>query len=120
MSPAQRNAALRYRGACSRRDPDSSEQQEGIVMQRFVVERDMPGASRLPDDTLHALVRRARRCAEQQRERLEWLQSFVSEDKVYCVYRAHDLATLIAHAAQSGWPVSRVSRLHDVLDANRV
>jgi hypothetical protein len=89
-------------------------------MQRFVVERDMPGASRLPDDALHALIRQARRAAAQCGDRLEWLQSFVSEDKVYCLYRAHDAATLRAHAACTGWPVSRVSRLHDILDAQRV
>jgi Protein of unknown function (DUF4242) len=85
-------------------------------MPKFVIERDLPGAGLLTTDEVHTVAARSNEVLGDMAPRAQWLQSFVTSDKVYCVYLAEDEAALHEHAEQVGVPVSAVNRVTSVID----
>ncbi len=85
-------------------------------MPRFVIERDMPGVgSRTPAD-LKPAVQKSCSALNQLGPKVQWLQSYVTPDRIYCIYLAPDEAAIREHARLSGIVASRVSRVSVVLD----
>jgi hypothetical protein len=85
-------------------------------MPKFVIERDFPGAGRLSTEELKGMAKKSCNVLREMGPEIQWLESFVNENKVYCVYVAPDEAAIRTHGAKGGFPVTRVSRISFVVD----
>lgn len=85
-------------------------------MPKFVIERDLPGAGDLTTDQLQAISQKSCSILEKMGPQIQWVQSFVTDDKVYCIYIAPDEASIRQHAQMGGFPASRVSRVRTMID----
>jgi hypothetical protein len=85
-------------------------------MPKFVIERDLPGAGSLTADDVHAVAAKSNEVLADMAPRAQWLHSYVTGAKVYCVYIAEDEVALCEHADRVGVPVSAVNEITSVLD----
>nr|WP_295375733.1 DUF4242 domain-containing protein [Pseudoxanthomonas sp.] len=85
-------------------------------MPRYVIERDIPGAGQLAADELKAISRRSCQVLEGLGPQVQWLQSYVTADKVYCVYLAPNEDLIREHARQGGFPADRIAEVRAVID----
>lgn len=85
-------------------------------MPKFVIERDIPGAGKLTDRDLKALALKSLRAIEQTSAPLQWVHSYVTADKTYCVYIAPNEALLREHAGHGGFPITRISAVTAIID----
>ena len=85
-------------------------------MPQYVIEREIPGAGNLTDDQLKAVSLKSLESLGQLGGQIQWLHSYVTEDKVYCVYLAPDEAMVQEHARLTGIPANRVSAVRRLLD----
>ena len=85
-------------------------------MPKFVIERNIPGAGKLSKDELHAIAQKSCGVLNEMGPRIQWVQSYVTDDRIYCVYIAPDEDTVRRHARQGGFPVDTVSRVRSVID----
>lgn len=85
-------------------------------MPQFVIEREIPNAGQLTDDELRAVSLKSIASLESLGPQIQWLHSYVTENKVYCVYLAPDEATVKEHARRTGIPANRVSAVRRLLD----
>jgi rRNA-processing protein FCF1 len=90
------------------------------TMPRFVIERDVPGAGKLSESELRDLSLRSLEVLTQMGPQIQWLHSYVTEDKVYCVYLAPDENTIREHARRVGIPADRVSAVRRLIDPTNV
>jgi Protein of unknown function (DUF4242) len=90
--------------------------QEEIAMPKFVIEREIPGAGKLPKNELQAISQKSCGVLQNMGPQIQWVQSFVTDDKIYCVYIAPDEATVRAHAQKGGFPANSVARVRSVID----
>jgi hypothetical protein len=85
-------------------------------MPKFIIEREIPDAGKLSRDQLHAISQKSCRVLNQLGPQIQWLESFVTDDKVYCVYRAPNEQLIREHAAQGGFPANRISEVRAMID----
>lgn len=85
-------------------------------MPKFVIEREIPGAGNLSDSELRAISQKSVGVLKEMGPEIQWLQSYVTGDKVYCVYLAPDEATVREHAKRGGFPANRVSAVRRLID----
>ncbi len=85
-------------------------------MPKFVIEREIPGAGNLSDAELHAIAQKSVAVLKELGPQIQWLQSYVTGDKVYCVYIAPDEATIREHARKGGFPANRISAVRKLFD----
>lgn len=85
-------------------------------MPKFVIERVVPGAGSLTADEVHTIAAKSNEVLADMAPRAQWLHSYVTGDKVYCVYLAEDEAAIREHAARVGVPVSAVNPVSSVID----
>jgi hypothetical protein len=85
-------------------------------MPKFVIERDIPGAGKLPPEELQAISQKSCSVLRSLGPQVQWLQSFVTDDKLYCVYIAPDEASVRRHAEQGGFPANRIAQVRAVID----
>lgn len=85
-------------------------------MPKFVIEREIPGAGKMSPDQLHAIAQKSCGVLGVMGPKIQWLQSYVTDDKIYCVYIAPDEATVREHAVQGGFPANRVERIRAMID----
>ncbi|MBO9664443.1 DUF4242 domain-containing protein [Dokdonella sp.] len=85
-------------------------------MPKYVIERDIPGAGRLTAQELQAISQKSCGVLRDMGPQVQWLQSYVTDDKIYCVYIAPDEASVREHAAQGGFPANSVARVRAVID----
>jgi hypothetical protein len=85
-------------------------------MPRYVIERDLPGAGNLSDEDLRTLSLRSLAALGDLGPRIQWIHSYVTDNKVYCVYLAPDEETIRMHARKAGMPADRVSAVRRLLD----
>jgi Protein of unknown function (DUF4242) len=85
-------------------------------MPKFVIEREIPGAGKLTADQLHAISQKSCSVIEAIGPRIQWLQSYVTDNKIYCIYIAPDEATVREHAKQGGFPANSVSQVRSIID----
>lgn len=86
------------------------------AQQRFVIERDIPGASRMSPDQLRDAARQSNKVLKEMGPDIQWVQSFVAGDKIYCVYNAPSEALIREHAQKSGFPANRITAVAAVID----
>lgn len=85
-------------------------------MPRFVIERELPGAGALSADQLGAISRRSRDVLRELGPTIQWEHSYVTDDRIYCVYIAPDEAMIVDHARRGGFPVDNVMRVQTIID----
>ncbi|HEX3817750.1 MAG TPA: DUF4242 domain-containing protein [Chthoniobacterales bacterium] len=85
-------------------------------MPKYVIEREIPGAGNLNKDQLQAISQKSCGVLRDLGPQIQWLQSYVTDDKIYCVYIAPDEATVRQHAEQGGFPANRISEVKQVID----
>lgn len=84
-------------------------------MPRFLIDRNIPGAGDLSPDELHAIARRSCNVLEQM-PTVQWVQSYVADDRITCVYIAPDEASVREHARRGGFPADRVTQVRTIID----
>ena len=84
--------------------------------QRFVIEREIPGASQMSPDQLRDAAKLSNRVLREMGPEIQWVQSFVAGDKIYCVYNAPNEAMIRSHAEKSGFPANRITPVAAVID----
>jgi hypothetical protein len=85
-------------------------------MPKYVIEREIPGAGNLSKEQLHAISQKSCGVLREMGPKIQWLESYVTDDKIYCVYIAPDEATVREHATQGGFPANRVSAVRTIID----
>jgi hypothetical protein len=85
-------------------------------MPKFVIERDVPGAGKMSDAELQKISQTSVSVLKALGPEIQWLQSYVTGDKVYCVYLAPDEATIREHAKRTGIPANRISAVRRMID----
>lgn len=85
-------------------------------MPKYVIERDIPGAGKLSAQDLTAISQKSCGVLSSMGPQIQWVQSYVTGDKVYCVYIAPDEQMVRAHAEQGGFPANRISEVAAVID----
>jgi hypothetical protein len=85
-------------------------------MPKFVIEREIPDAGKLTPEQLHAISQKSCGVLESMGPRIQWLQSFVTDNKIYCIYIAPDEETVRRHAQQGGFPANSIARVRSVID----
>ena len=85
-------------------------------MPKFLIERELAGAGKLPKNELQAISQKSCGVLQSIGPQIQWLQNFVTDDKIYCVYIAPDEVTVRAHAQKGGFPANRVARVRSVID----
>jgi hypothetical protein len=85
-------------------------------MPKFVIERDIPEAGKLSPQQLQAISQKSCNVLQEMGPRIQWVQSYVTDDRIYCVYIAPDEDTVRQHAQQGGFPANRISQIRSVID----
>ena len=86
------------------------------IVQQFVIERDIPGAGKLSETQIREIALRSLDILNAMRPQIQWLHSYVTEDKVYCVYLAPDAESVREHARRAGIPADRVEAVRRLID----
>ncbi|MCO6057808.1 DUF4242 domain-containing protein [Pseudomonas sp. MOB-449] len=85
-------------------------------MPKFLIEREIPDAGKLTERDLKAISQKSCRVLRELGPEVQWVQSYVTDDKLYCVYIANDEALIREHAQHGGFPVNRISRISSIID----
>ena len=85
-------------------------------MPKFVIEREIPGAGKLSSQELHAISKKSCTVLNAMGPQTQWIQSYVTENKVYCVYIAPNEEAVREHARQGGFPANKISRVLSMMD----
>ena len=85
-------------------------------MPKYVIERELPGAGKLTSDQLTAISQTSCGVLRKLGSEIQWLHSYVTDDKIYCVYIAPNEEMVREHARQGGFPANRVSQIRTTID----
>ena len=85
-------------------------------MPKYVIERELPGAGSLPAETLQAISQKSCGVLKDLGPQIQWVQSYVTDDKIYCIYVAPDKETVLEHARQGGFPANSVAQVRAIID----
>lgn len=85
-------------------------------MPKFVIEREIAGVGNLSGEELHAISQKSCSVLRQLGPEINWVHSYVTDDKIYCVYIAPDEATVRKHAEMGGFPANRISQVRAIID----
>lgn len=85
-------------------------------MPKYVIERGIPDAGKLSPEQLQNIARTSCGVLEEMGPHVQWIQSFVTDDKVYCVYIAPDEEAVRTHARKGGFPADQISTVRQVID----
>jgi hypothetical protein len=85
-------------------------------MPKYVIEREIPGAGKLSPQELKAISQKSCGVLQQLGPQIQWVQSYVTGDKVYCVYIAPNESMVREHAEKGGFPANRISEVKSIID----
>lgn len=85
-------------------------------MPKFVIERNLPGAGSLPPDTLQAISQKSCGVLRDMGPQIQWLHSYVTGDKIYCIYIAPDEKAVREHAERGGFPANAINEIKSIID----
>ena len=88
-------------------------------MPKYVIERDIPGAGSMTVEDLQAASQKSCAVLNQLGAGIQWIHSYVTDDKIYCVYTAPNQELIEEHARESGFPANRVSEVKALIDPSR-
>ncbi len=85
-------------------------------MPKYVIERDIPGAGALSPQDLHGISQTSCGVLTEMGPSIQWVQSYVTDDKIYCVYIAPNEGAVREHAQKGGFPANKVSEVRGMID----
>jgi len=85
-------------------------------MPKFVIEREIPGAGQMTRADLQAVSQKSCDVLQEMGPQVQWVQSYVTGDKIYCIYNAESEAQIREHARRGGFPANSISRVTAVID----
>ena len=85
-------------------------------MPKYLIERDIPNAGSLTANDLQGISQKSCGVLSKMGPKIQWLESYVTEDKVYCIYIAPNEASIKEHAEQGGFPANRISVIKTIID----
>ncbi len=85
-------------------------------MPKYIIERDIPGAGQLSPADLHGISQKSCGVLRDMGPRIQWLESYVTADKVYCIYIADSEQSIRDHAEQGGFPANRIEEIKTIID----
>ena len=85
-------------------------------MPQYVIEREVPGAGQLTEAQIREISLKSIGVLDAMGPKIQWLHSYVTDDKIYCVYLAPDEAAVREHATRGGFPANRISAVRRLLD----
>ena len=85
-------------------------------MPKYVIERDIPNAGKLSAEELQAISAKSCGVLRQMGPQIQWLQSYVTDNKIYCVYIAPNEAAVREHAQKGGFPANKISEVRSIID----
>lgn len=87
-----------------------------VAQQKFVIERDIPGASKMTPAELRGAAQKSNAVLKSLGPDIQWVESFVAGDKIYCIYTAPSESWIREHAQKSGFPANRITPVAAVID----
>ena len=84
-------------------------------MPRYVIERELPGAGKLTADELHGISQKSCGVIKELGPSIRWVESYVTEDKIYCIYNAPNKEIIKEHADKGGFPANRIEEIKNVI-----
>jgi hypothetical protein len=85
-------------------------------MPKYVIERELPGAGKLNSQELQAVSQKSCGVLRELGPQIQWVHSYVTDDKIYCIYIAPNAKTIEEHAKRGGFPANRISEIKSVID----
>ena len=85
-------------------------------MPKYLIEREIPGAGKLSAAELQAISQKSSQILQGMGPKIQWVQSYVTDDKVYCVYIAPNADMVREHARQGGFPANQISEIKTMID----
>ena len=85
-------------------------------MPKYVIERDLPGAGKLSREQLQGISQKSCGVLQSLGPQIQWVQSYVTDDKIYCVYIAPNVEMVREHAKQGGFPANKISQVRATID----
>jgi len=85
-------------------------------MPKYVIERELPGAGKLSDQEIQGISQKSCQILKQLGPQIQWVESFVTDDKIYCVYNAPNKELIQQHASEGGFPADRISEVKRIID----
>jgi hypothetical protein len=85
-------------------------------MPKYVIERDIPEAGKMSPQQLQAISQKSCGVLKDMGPQIQWVQSYVTDDKIYCVYIAPDEKAVREHAQRGGFPANRISQVRSMID----
>lgn len=85
-------------------------------MPKYIIERELPGAGGLSAEELQAVSQKSCGVLQQMGPQIQWVESYVTDDKIYCVYIAPNEEMIREHANQGGFPANRISEIKTMID----
>ena len=85
-------------------------------MPKYIIEREIPRAGKMSTQELQTIAKKSCSILKHMGPQIQWLQSYVSDNKVYCVYIASGEAEIRKHAEQGGFPANRISEVKTIID----
>ena len=84
-------------------------------MPRYVIERELPGAGKLSNEELRQVSQKSCSVLNKMGTGIQWVESFVTDDKIYCVYNAPNKEMILQHAAEGGFPANRIEEVRNMI-----
>ena len=85
-------------------------------MPRYIIERELPGAGQLTEQELVAISQKSCSVLDDLGPKIQWVESFVTENKIFCVYQAPNKSIIMQHASMGGFPANRVEEISTVIN----
>ncbi len=90
--------------------------QKAKSMKTYVIEREIPNAGNLTTEELKGISKKSNEVLAEMGQGIEWQHSYVTDDKVFCVYKAENKELLVEHAKKGGFPINNISELSTVIN----
>jgi hypothetical protein len=87
-----------------------------MIMPKFVIERDITGAGKMSPAELKSISQKSCGVLSSMGPSVQWVHSYVTDDKIYCIYRAPSEDLIRRHAENAGFPANSVAKIHAVID----
>jgi hypothetical protein len=87
-----------------------------MIMPKFVIERDIPGAGKMSAADLKSISQKSCGVLSSMGPSVQWVHSYVTDEKIYCIYQAADESLVRRHAELGGFPANKISRVSTIID----
>lgn len=96
--------------------PNANNMEDSPTMKTYLIEREIPNAGALNEEELKGISQKSNQVISEMGSQIEWLHSYVTDNKVYCVYKAQNEAAIKVHAEKGGFPVNAIRQLSTKID----